>query len=82
MKSITIKRANQIMDQNGGNLDLHYTDIAALPDNLTVGGGLYLTGTAITTLPDSLNVGGEIYGLQRNEDEEPERGAKMNEKQP
>jgi hypothetical protein len=40
------------------DLDLSYTPITTLPDNLTVGGGLYLSNTSITTLPDNLKVGG------------------------
>jgi hypothetical protein len=43
------------------DLDLSYTLITTLPDNLTVGGGLYLSNTSITTLPDNLKVGGSLY---------------------
>jgi hypothetical protein len=42
------------------DLDLSYTLITTLPDNLTVGGGLYLSNTSITTLPDNLKVGGSL----------------------
>ena len=42
----------------GGWLDLSYTKISKLPDNLVVGGFLNLTGTNITELPEGLVVGG------------------------
>ena len=42
----------------GGSLDLRYTNITELPDNLTVGGSLDLSNTNITELPDNLTVGG------------------------
>ena len=40
-----------------GDLDLSYTKITSLPDNLTVDGDLWLDGTPITSLPDNLTVG-------------------------
>ena len=43
------------------NLDLRYTSIKSLPDNLTVSGFLDLSSTAITTLPNNLTVGGNLY---------------------
>jgi hypothetical protein len=43
-----------------GSLDLRGTQIAALPDNLTVGGWLHLGGTQITALPEGLTVGGSL----------------------
>ena len=44
-----------------GDLDLRYTKITSLPDNLTVGGHLYLSDTPpITSLPDNLTVGGNL----------------------
>ena len=46
---LTKEKAQEIMDKNGGDLDLFFRhDITALPDNLTVGGSLYLSGTSIT----------------------------------
>ena len=39
-------------------LDLRYTEISELPDNLVVRGSLFLYGTKITELPDNLTVGG------------------------
>ena len=57
---LTLEKAKALMDKNSGNLDLSYTDITALPDNLTVGGGLYLSHTQITELPDNLTVGGGL----------------------
>ena len=44
-----------------GNINLSYTNITALPDNLTVGGSLDLSFTKITALPDNLTVGGYLY---------------------
>ena len=43
-----------------GNINLSYTNITSLPDNLTVGGYLDLRGTNITALPDNLTVGGSL----------------------
>jgi len=40
----------------GGSLDLHGTQITALPDGLHVGGWLDLRDTRITALPDNLSV--------------------------
>ena len=58
---LTLKKAQEIMDESGGCLDLRGTQITSLPDNLTVGGSLYLSGTQITSLPDNLTVGGSLY---------------------
>ena len=58
---LTLEQAQEMMERNGGSLDLRGTGITALPDNLTVGGGLYLSGTGITALPDNLTVGGSLY---------------------
>ena len=58
MKTLTLEQAQKMMEQNGGNLDLSYTPITALPEGLTVGGSLYLSGTPITALPEELTVGG------------------------
>ena len=60
MKILTLEHAEYKMKFNDGNLDLSYTDIQTLPDNLTVGGWLYLSGTQIQTLPDNLTVGGGL----------------------
>ena len=57
----TIEQLEQMMRENGGDLDLRGTKITSLPDNLTVGGNLYLYGTPITKLPDNLTVGGSLY---------------------
>ena len=61
----TLDELKKRMDESG-NLDLSYTKITALPDNLTVGGWLDLSGTQITALPDNLTVGGwlELSGTQ------------------
>ena len=52
-----IEQLEKMMRKNGGNLNLSYTQITSLPDNLTVGGWLDLRGTKITSLPDNLTVG-------------------------
>lgn len=44
----TIEQLQEMMEENGGSLDLKGTQITSLPDNLTVGGYLYLRGTQIT----------------------------------
>ena len=66
MKKLSIEKATEIMNCNGGWLDLRGTQITALPDNLTVGGSLYLSGMQITALPDNLTVGGslDLSGMQ------------------
>ena len=58
---LTLEQAQEMMEHNGGSLDLRGTGITSLPDNLTVGGSLYLRGTQITALPDNLTVGGSLY---------------------
>ena len=55
---LTIEEAQNMMERNGGDLNLSDTPIQTLPDNLTVGGWLDLSGTQIQTLPDNLTVGG------------------------
>ena len=58
---LTLEQAQEMMERNGGNLDLCGTGITSLPDNLTVGVYLDLEGcTGITSLPDNLTVGGGI----------------------
>jgi len=57
----TQKKIQQyIKDGSKGDLDLGYTPITSLPDNLTVRGGLYLNNTKITSLPDNLTVEGYL----------------------
>ena len=56
----TIEKLKEMMDNNGGSLDLRGTGITALPEGLTVGGSLYLRGTGITALPEGLTVGGSL----------------------
>ena len=58
---LTIEEAERLMNESGGGLDLRYTQIASLPDNLTVGGWLDLRYTQIASLPDNLTVGGGLY---------------------
>lgn len=43
------------------HLDLRYTEITELPDNLVVEGSLGLKGLNITKLPNNLVVGGALY---------------------
>ena len=56
--ALTLEQARELMDENGGWLDLYGTRVTSLPDNLTVGGCLDLRSTQITSLPDNLTVGG------------------------
>lgn len=35
---LTLEKATEMMRENGGNLNLAYTDVEALPDGLQVGG--------------------------------------------
>ena len=55
---LTLEKAKELMENNGGSLDLSGTGITSLPEGLTVGGSLYLRGTGITSLPEGLTVGG------------------------
>ena len=66
---LTLEEAKKIMSENNGNLNLGYTQIKELPDNLTVGGNFDLRGTPIEKLPDNLTVGGNLnlYGTQIKE---------------
>jgi hypothetical protein len=43
------------------NLDLRGTNIAVLPEGLSLGGDLYLDSTKINALPEGLSVGGGLY---------------------
>jgi len=43
-----------------GNLNLSFTDIKSLPDNLKIGGNLSFTQSSIRTLPDNLTVEGSL----------------------
>ena len=43
------------------NLDLRGTNIAVLPEGLSLGGDLYLDSTKINELPEGLSVGGGLY---------------------
>ena len=56
----TLEQLKEMMDENGGDLDLRGTSITSLPEGLTVGGWLYLRGTSITSLPVGLTVGGYL----------------------
>ena len=44
---LTLEDARRMMNQSGGSLDLRGTQIASLPEGLTIGGDLYLRGTGI-----------------------------------
>ena len=57
---LTLEEAKKIMSENNGNLNLGYTLIKELPDNLTVVGYLDLSGTSIEKLPDNLTVVGYL----------------------
>ena len=58
---LTLEKAKEMMERNGGSLDLSGTQIKELPEGLTVGDGLYLSGTQIKELPEGLTVGGNLY---------------------
>ena len=57
----TIEELEQMMREYEGNLDLRYSSVTSLPNELKVPGDLYLEGTSITTLPEDLIVGGGLY---------------------
>ena len=57
----TIEELEQMMREYEGNLDLRYSNVTSLPDNLKVPGYLDLEGTRITSLPDNLTVGGNLW---------------------
>ena len=76
MKVLTLEHAEYLMKINNGNLNLAYTDIQKLPDNLTVGGGLDLSGTQIASLPDNLTVGGWLDLRNTQIDEKEHRKVK------
>lgn len=58
---LTLEKAKQIMERNGGNLDLfNNSRYTKLPKGLTVGGSLYVSRTGITELPEGLTVGGSL----------------------
>lgn len=62
---LTLKEAEAIMEKNDGNLNLSYTEVDELPNNLKVKGSLYLSGTPITKLQDDLDVCG-VIDLKKN----------------
>ena len=55
-----IERLPDNLKHVGGSLDLSYTKITSLPNNLHVGDSLSLDQTPITSLPDNLHVGGYL----------------------
>lgn len=57
---LTLQEAQELMNENNGNLDLRGKPITTLPEGLSVGGDLDLSNTKITALPKSLKVGGDI----------------------
>ena len=58
---LTLEKAKEMMERNGGSLDLSNTQIRELPEGLTVGGWLDLSNTQIRELPEGLTVGGGLY---------------------
>ena len=61
MGKLTLKKAQELMDANDGNLCIRgMSDITELPENLIVEGDLDLSGTGITFLPDNLTVKGHL----------------------
>ena len=59
-KKVTLQTAQEMMEDNDGNLDLSRTDITELPDGLSVPGCLNLRDSKVTSLPDGLTVGGGL----------------------
>lgn len=57
---LTLIEAQKIMEENDGDLDLHYSSITELPDGLLVDGNLNLSYTPITKLPNDIAVCGWI----------------------
>ena len=57
---LTLEKAKEMMERNGGNLDLSYTQIKEIPEGLTVGGWLDLSYTQIKEIPEGLTVGGSL----------------------
>ena len=54
---LTLERANQLMEENRGSLDLNGTNVTSLPEGLTVNGWLDLSDTGVAELPEGLTVG-------------------------
>ena len=42
-------------------LDLEYSKVTKLPDNLHIRGNLYLFGSVVTKLPDNLHIEGSLF---------------------
>jgi hypothetical protein len=62
LKKLAYKKVQDYIDSGSqGDLNLSYTQITSIPNNLTVGGNLDLRNTPITSLPDNLKVGGGLY---------------------
>ena len=57
----TIEELEQMMRRHGGDLNLSYSDVTSLPDNLKVPGYLCLDFSKITSLPDGLTVGSHLH---------------------
>ena len=57
LRKIAVKDGNVLIP---GYLDISYTGITSLPDNLTLGDSLDISYTGITSLPDNLTVGGYL----------------------
>lgn len=61
MGELTLKKAQELMDANNGNLNLRgMSEITELPENLIVEGDLDLRGTGIIFLPNDLTVKGNL----------------------
>lgn len=45
---LTLEKAKEMMERNGGWLDLSYTQIKELPEGLTINNSLYLSYTQIS----------------------------------
>lgn len=57
---LTLEKVLNIMKINKGNLNLNWSDVESLPDNLFVPGNLYMYNCSIKDLPRGLIVGGDL----------------------
>lgn len=68
---LSFTECQKIMSENGGTLNLYYSDVEELPDNLYVSGNVVLTGSKITKLPENLEIKGDLYMEHCNIEEIP-----------
>lgn len=68
---LSFTECQKIMSENGGTLNLYYSDVEEIPDNLYVSGNVVLTGSKITKLPENLEIKGDLYMEHCNIEEIP-----------